>query len=120
MKSLPLIVLCLSYLLATAPVVAGGDRDNSDGGSSNGSGSTVGDSSLNEYVYDLYSDGSTNIDYTLDANTSSIVIDGTSITVGVTAWSDTANISNDGISGDDDEVVKYSQLNGKIDKNFFY
>ena len=112
MKSLPLIVLCLSYLLATAPVVAGGDRDNSDGGSSNGSGSTVGDSSLNEYVYDLYSDGSTNIDYTLDATTSSIVIDGTSITVGVTAWSDTANISNDGISGDDDEVVKYSQLNG--------
>ena len=66
------------------------------------------DTSLDEYVYDLYTDGSahSNIDYTMNADASSIVIDGTEIKVGVTAWSDTANIDY----SDDDEVVKYSSL----------
>ena len=108
MKCLSIIALSLSYLLATTPALAGGGGS----GSSNDSGSATGDSALDEHVYDLYSDGSTNINYTLDATTSSIVIDGTTVTVGVTAWSDTQNISNDGVNNDDNEVVKYSQLNG--------
>lgn len=71
------------------------------------------DTSLEEHVYDLYVGGSShsNIDYTTNASSSSIIIDGTEVRVGVTAWADTANVSNDGISGDDSEVVQYSQLN---------
>ena len=66
------------------------------------------DTSLDEYVYDLYTGGSaqSNIDYTMNADASSIIIDGTEISVGVTAWSDTANINYN----DDNEVVKYSSL----------
>lgn len=75
--------------------------------------STTVDTSLEEHVYDLYVGGSShsNINYTTNAASSSIVIDGTEVRVGVTAWADTANVSNDGISNDDTEVVQYSQLN---------
>lgn len=96
MKILSFVVLSLSYVLATSSSLA------STSTSSN-------DTSLNEYVYDLYVGGNANdnIDYTMDGNTSSVTIDGSEIKVGVTAWSDTANVNHD----DDDEVVQYSQLN---------
>jgi hypothetical protein len=108
MKSLPLFALSISFFLASSPLLAG-----SGGSSSSSSGSTSIDSALNQHVYDLYTQESGfNIDYTLDGNSSNIVIDGTSITVGVSAWADTANISTDGISYDDNEVVYYDALNG--------
>jgi len=70
------------------------------------------DSPLDEYVYDLYTGGSSqsNIDYTMNGDTSTITIDGTDISVGVTAWSDTTNVSTS-YSGNDNEVEYYSSLN---------
>ncbi len=97
MKIFSFVVLSLSYMLAASSSLAIAGT------------STSGDTSLNEHVYDLYVGGGSHdhIDYTMYANSSSVVIDGTEIKVGVTAWSDTANVYYD----DDDEVVKYSQLN---------
>ncbi|BFT29782.1 hypothetical protein D210916BOD24_09580 [Alteromonas sp. D210916BOD_24] len=98
MKIFSFVVLSLSFMLAASSSFAI-------------AGTTVPtDTSLNEHVYDLYVGGGSHdhIDYTMNANMSSVVIDGTEIKVGVTAWSDTANISS---SYDDDKVVKYSQLN---------
>jgi len=93
MKIFSLALLSISCLLFANTTLASG----------------VVDTSLDEYVYDLYTGGSahSNIDYTMYADASSIIIDGTDIRVGVTGWSDTANINY----SDDDEVVKYSSLN---------
>lgn len=66
------------------------------------------DTSLDEYVYDLYTGGNFNIDYTMNADASNIIIDGTSISVGVSGWSDTLSVGN---SGNDNEVEYYSSLN---------
>lgn len=106
MKSLLLLALSVSFFLVSSPLLAG-----SGSSSSNSSGSTSVDSTLNQYVYDLYTiDSGTNIDYTLDGSSSNIIIDGTSVRVGVSAWSDTSNISTDGIRNDDNEVVHYDSL----------
>lgn len=57
-------------------------------GSSNDLGFVIGDSVLDEYVYDLYLDGFININYIFDVIILSIVIDGIMVIVGVIVWLD--------------------------------